>query len=281
MTTFTGRLRLADGRQVDYSGTAPAKHSFLLGMTSPPGTAHNQMVAAFPGLELTAEFGPNSPNTTLPPWGSGKQGNFPGLFWFSWKAAPTLVGPWLDSAPPNAEPFYLTWHHEPHGDMTPALYRQNAGIALDIIESHPRRDLVLGFGPVVTRWWLANSNGNPADWWVDGMSVYGIDSYNDNDANASTGYRTPAAQFTKVRDFARSKGVPWGVREWGKKRGTWDPSGQGRCDAMEADVEWCQAQGDCVGMAWWNFGDVPPSSKIIGIEPEQTVFRQLLAQYGG
>jgi hypothetical protein len=96
-----------------------------------------------------------------------------------------------------------------------------------------------------------------------------------------TRYLTPAEQFTKVRDFARSKGVPWGVREWGKKRIASDTTGQGRVAAMRADVEWCHAQGDCLGMAWWNFGDTPPSSKIIGIEPEQAAFRQLLDQFGG
>jgi hypothetical protein len=285
MTTFAGQIRLADGTPIDYSGEAPAKLRFLLGMTSGPGTPHNEMMAAFPDIAYTADFGKDGSDSDslpeLPNLSAGKFTNLRGATaHISWKDDPAQIGPWLSAAPANTAPFYLTWWHEPHGDISPADYRAGASKVLDILADHPRRDLVLGFGPAVTRYWLIDKGGNPADWWVDGMTAYFEDAYNDTLTNM-TRYLSPAEQFTKVRDFARSKGVPWGVREWGKKRIASDTTGQGRCAAMRADVEWCHAQGDCLGMAWWNFGDTPPSSKIIGVEPEQTTFRQLLIQYGG
>ncbi len=289
MATFSGTVRLADGTEVDYSGQAPPKPTgMLLGMTSGPGAPHNAMMARWPNIAYTADFGNDGGDSDslpeLPNLSAGKfvtPGVIPATFGISWKDDPAQLGPWLTAAPTDTRPFYLHWHHEPHGDMTAAAYRQNAAIAVDILADHPRRNLVLGFGPVVTRWWMINDAGNLDDWWVDGMTHYAVDIYND----AMDRYRPPTEWGPKIRDFAASRFATWGVREWGKKRITSDTTGAGRCAAIEADVQWCAANA-CRYMGWWNFGDTQPSSKIYGTgadaatyNAERDLFDDLFAEY--
>lgn len=287
MVTFAGRVRLADGTEVSYSAPAPPKTRMLLGMTSPPGSPHNAMMARWPNIGYTAEFGPDGNDAdSLPELGSfnaGKyvnRGQVPATLGVSWKDDVDQLDSWLTLyGQAGKSPIYLHWWHEPHGDMTPASYRATAGTAVDILADHPYRHLILGFGPVVTRWWMINESGNLADWWVDGMTHYAVDIYND----AMDRYRPPSEWGPKIRDFAASKGVSWGVREWGKKRITSDTTGAGRCDAISDDVEWCAANG-CRYMGWWNFGDTQPSSKLLGsgadaMAAERALFDELFAEY--
>jgi hypothetical protein len=290
MATFAGTVRLADGTQVPYFGEAPPERRMLLGMTSKP-SEHNAMMQRFPTIAYTAEFGPDGNDAdTLPELGNFNAGKYantgvvPATLSVSWKDDVNQLDGWLTSyGQAGKPPIRLHWWHEPHGDMTPAAYRSTAAVAVDILADHPYRHLIIGFGPVVTRWWMINDSGNLDDWWVNGMDHYAVDIYNDNDNNALVGYRSPQSWGVKIRDYCAAKGISWGVREWGKKKGTWDTSGAGRLAAIRADVDWCAANG-CRYMGWWNFGDTQPSSKIFGtgadaMTAERALFDDLFAEY--
>jgi len=294
MAVFTVRVTVRDragataSRDVQVEERAP-QPGMLLGMTSSPGAPHNAMMARWPNIAYTADFGNDGPDADnlpeLPNPSAGKLANpgpVPATLGISWKDDVAQLDAWLDAyGQAGGRPFYLHWRHEPHGDISPADYRPNAAAAVDIITREAYRDLVLGFGPVVTRWWMINDGGDLADWWVDGMTHYAADVYND----AMDRYRPPTEWGPKIRDFAVARGATWGVREWGKKRINGDTAGAGRCAAIRADVQWCAANG-CRYMGWWNFGDTQPSSKIFGTgtadatyDAERNLFDELLAAY--
>lgn len=243
------------------AGPAP---TLLLGMSAAlPDTALT--LAEFPGIRYMREFG--TPEN-LTPQRSGKSGlagaeNI--VFHNSWKGDPELLKSYMDTA---TRPFFWTFHHEPMGDLTPVAYRTAAARAAQIAAAHPKKVLCLGNGPILTRYWLHQAGGNPADWWYDGATFVGVDAYN----GSTTRYRTAEEMFGATAAFARSKGVPWMVPELGIERISGD-SGAGRAQAMRDHIAWIRQQPDCLAVAWWNKG----GNRITGVEPEQGVWRQILA----
>ncbi|MFI1194076.1 hypothetical protein ACH4T9_12575 [Micromonospora sp. NPDC020750] len=241
------------------------------GATAMPGKPTADLLAAMPGLRYMRDFGKDGPDADslpeLPAHGAGKMATPAScLIHVSWKDDVEQLAGWLDGL---TRPVYLTWWHEPMGDITPAEYRAAGKHMAEIIAGHPNRRLVLGNGPIVTRWWLDQGGGNPADWWYDGATFYGVDCYNDSKVK----YRTPAEMFGSAARVARDRGVPWLVPEFGVERTTTDKDGSGRAKALREHAAWLRQQRDCLAVGWWNIG----GGIIAGLEPEQSVWRDVLA----
>lgn len=239
--------------------------SVRLGMTAAPSDTA-LTISTFPGIEYMRDFG--SPEN-LTPMGTGKSG-LAGTddiaFHFSWKGNVEGLTLWLDGV---TKPFYLSWYHEPMGAVAASTFVTTCQRMVEILNAHPRKDLCLGNGPIVTRYWLDQGGGDPETLWYDGATMFCGDCYN----GSSTFYRTAQQMFGSIADFARSKGVPWMVPEYGIERVTGD-NGTGRSQAMEDHIKWVREQPDCLAVGWWNRG----GNRITGVEPEQTTWRGLLAE---
>lgn len=242
----------------------PPAPAVLLGMTAAPNDTA-LTIAQFPGIRYMRDFG--TPET-LTPQGTGKSG-LPGaediVFHYSWKGDVEGLKAWLDKA---TKPFFLSWYHEPMGDVTATTFQATCERMVEILDAHPSKDLCLGNGPVVTRYWLDQAGGDPETLWYDGATMFCGDCYN----GSSTFYRTPEQMFGSTAAFARSKGVPWMVPEFGIELITGD-NGAGRAAAVDVHIKWIREQPDCLAVGWWNRG----GNRITGKEPEQTTWRQILA----
>lgn len=230
-----------------------------------------QTLVDFPGIRYHRDFGadgPDSDTLTEPPsHSSTKQTLAPAscVMHVSWKDDPNLLDAWLSAAPPERR-YWLTWHHEPMGDVAPATYRASAVRFSEILATHPRRQQVLGHGPIVTRYWLDNAGGNPADWWYPGATLYGGDCY-----TGGAAYLTPEEMFGGTAQAARDRGVPWMVPEWGGERIPSDPTGAGRAAWIRDCADYLREQPDCLAAGWWNF-----TAWKISTDPERAVYRQIL-----
>ena len=259
---------------VDYNVTRA--FPVLLGATAMPGPDTAATVKAFPGIRYMRDFGKDTgdPDSLpeLPPHGAGKWlAKPPGcLLHVSWKDDPEQLGPWLDGL---AEDIYLTWWHEPMGDMDPAAYRTAGERVAHIIAAHPNGRRVLRHGPIVTRYWLASKGGDPLDWWYPGASMYGVDVYNDSKVR----YREPDELFGIPFAIIRRilPGVPLVVPEFGLALIDGD-TGAGRAAVMARHADWLRGQPDLLAVGWWDIG----GNRICGREPEQGVWRSVLAGQG-
>lgn len=272
MPAVTARLRVL-GETVTATASFTLGAPPLLGMTAQPGDTALTF-STFADIAYFRDFGKDTADpdslTELTPHGTGKLAQAPAacVAHVSWKDDVEALGPWLSAAPGDRS-YYVTWHHEPMGDMTPAAYRSSAGKIPQILAGHPKAHLVLGHGPVVTRYWLEQPGNSAADWAYPGMTFFGGDCYN----GSTSFYRTPAQMFGSTATAARSFGVPWLVPEYGIERITTDGSGAGRAQTMRDHIAWARTQPDCLAIGWWNIG----GDRITGLEPEQTAWRELLA----
>lgn len=186
----------------------------------------------------------------------------------SWKGPMAQLSAWLDEL---RRPIWLTRRHEPHGDIAPAALRAECAEMTEVVDGHPNRDLVLGHGPIVTRYWLTKSDSDPADWWYDGATFFGVDAYNGQDM---THYRSAEEMFGAAAAFARRLGVPWMVPELGAERIDADTSGTGRAAAIRAWITWLRAQPDCLAAGWWwHGGDLPAPGS-----PEETAIIEAMEE---
>lgn len=220
----------------------PPAPPFRLGMEGPNGQPTRDIVAQY-APRYMRDFGAKINGESLPSLtdhGTGKLADMPltCIPHVSWKTDVMRLGPWLDGL---TRPVYLTWYHEPMGDVSPATYRNTASKITTILAGHPNAHLVLGHGPIITRYWLDEGKGDPMDWWYPGANIYGIDWYEPN-----TSYKgAPAlrAALDKVRTAL--PGVRVLVPEYGLFPGA------GRADAIERDVQWFRAEG-IEAVAYWN-----------------------------
>jgi len=261
--------------EVDQSGLTTARldvsRRMLVGATAYPGKPTSDMLAAFPQVRYMRDFGRDGGDADrlpeLPAHDRGKMAAAAPdcVVHVSWKDDVDQLSDWLDGL---VRPVYLTWWHEPMDDMGSADYRATAARMARIIAAHPRRHLVLGNGPIVSRWWLEHG-GDPADWWYEGATYYGVDCYNDHPRR----YRTAVDMFGVAARAGRQFGVPWMVPEYGIERIESDPTGEGRARVMRDHMAWLREQPDCLAVGWWDHG----GDLITGVEPEQTAWRDALA----
>jgi hypothetical protein len=271
MGTVTARVTDSGGRTASASVAYTVGSPLLLGATAPPAETAASL-AAFPAIRYMRDFGDDGPDADalpeLPAHNSLKM-TVPSTVTVhvGWKDDVEELSTWMNGL---TRPILLTWYHEPMGNISPTAYKATATRMVQIISGHPKRSLILGNGPVATRYWLDEGAGNPDDWAYPGMSFYGVDCYNGwNDR-----YRTAAQMFGVVFGKLRAKypGIKLVIPEYAAERATTDPSGQGRAQMMRDHVAYLRAQPDVLACAWWNKG----GDKITGLEPEQSTWRQLL-----
>jgi hypothetical protein len=282
MTTFTGRLRLADGRQVSYSAQAPAK--LLVGWCPPDSTVAQlgPMLAKFPGTKLVRLYS----KTTLPSWTSGilPMVGADVTLHVSFKTWPVNVAGWLTSRPTNRRtPFYLTLDHEPEqqdsGDPAPAEYRAEWRELTAALAGHPRRGEVM-LTPVYTEY-AATRGSRAASWYgdfgvvsgFDGVDTVGFDIYN----NSTQAYRTASNMFGFALAHARQHGKPLVVAEWGIERIASDDTGSLCAQRMREHATYFAAQPEARALAWFYRGGDNLDTRA----PEKKALTDLIAQYGG
>lgn len=262
--TLTRTVRDTQNNPTTVSKVIQIGSYLRVGMDAPNGTAWGQAVTDFPKVTYTRDFG--SP-TNLTAVGTGKWTALPAgaIMHASWKGDITTLGAWLDTL---TRPVYLTWYHEPMGDVVPATYRSTAGQITGIVNAHPKKALVLGHGPIVTRYWLDEGGGSPTDWGYPGMTHYGIDCYQ-NTPTASAYYDTTkmfTTVFNKVR--AAYPGVRLWVPEYGIAKLNSDSTGSGRANAIRNHVQYLRTLTDVDVVAYFNNAVQFPQYAITATSPE-------------
>ncbi|MFC4145091.1 hypothetical protein ACFO0M_02375 [Micromonospora mangrovi] len=238
----------------------------LVGMSAEKGARTQRIVAEYPDIRYMRDFGTDGPDADvlpeLPALNAGKFVDAPSaVMHVSWKDDVEQLTSWLDGL---SRPIYLTWYHEPMGDVAPATYRTTATRVSQIVAAHPKKRWVLGHGPIVTRYWLDEGGGNPTDWGYPGMTHYGIDCYSRDTATYWTASRMFGVSFGKVR--AAYPGIRLLVPEYGLTRTTADTTGAGRAQTLKDHVTWLRQQADVDAVAYWNnwaefeLGDPPLES---------------------
>ncbi|MET8910667.1 hypothetical protein [Micromonospora sp. NPDC004551] len=272
VTVLAGRgtvtLTATAGDAAGRTGTAATTLTvpLLLGMSTEKGARTQRVVAEYPGIRYMRDFGTDGGDADalpeLPPLNAGKFVDAPSaVMHVSWKDDVEQLTGWLDGL---NRPVYLTWYHEPMGDVTPTTYRTTATRVAQIVAAHRNRRWVLGHGPIVTRYWLDEGRGDPADWGYPGMTHYGVDCYSRDTATYWPASRMFGVAFGKVR--AAYPGIRLLVPEYGLVRTTADATGAGRAQAMRDHVTWLRQQNDVDAVAYWNnwaeyeLGDPPLES---------------------
>jgi hypothetical protein len=252
----------------------------LVGMDAPNGQPYRDCVTQYPNLRYTREFGKDGPDTDslpeLPAMNATKFIDSPAdaVLHVSWKDDVEQLASWLDGL---TRPIYLSWFHEPMGDVTPATYRATAARVPQIIAAHPKRRMVLGNGPIVTRYWLDEGGGSPTDWGYPGMTHYGVDAYQDQPTAAA--YWAPAKMFGVAFGKIRSAypGIRLWVPEYGITRLNTDTTGAGRAQAIRDQVGWLKTQTDVDAVAYYNNAADFPKYAIDPTGPEGQAWRDMQA----
>ncbi|MEU7570320.1 hypothetical protein [Micromonospora sp. NPDC049240] len=249
----------------------------LVGMSTEPAKTA-QLVKDYPGLGVMREFGKDGSDTDslpeLPAMNCAKFVAAPqAVMHVSWKDDVEQLPSWLDLL---TRPIYLTWYHEPMGDVTPSAHKLTAARVTQIVNSHKNRALVLGHGPIVTRYWLDEKGGSPTDWGYPGMTHFGVDAYQ-NEA-AATAYWGPdkmfGLAFAKIR--AAYPGVRLLVPEYGIRRISSDKTGEGRAQAIRDHIAWLGQQDDVDYVAYWNNW---AEYSLTADSPEAAAYREILAAH--
>ncbi|MFG1659097.1 glycosyl hydrolase [Micromonospora chersina] len=251
--TLTARVRDAAGHVTTSSGTVAVPT--LVGVDAPTGPEWTTAMGTFPGVGYWREFGSDGSDTDslpeLPNMAAGKFLTAPAssIPHVSWKDDVEQLSGWLDGL---TRSIYLTWYHEPMGDVAPATYRATAVRVSQILAAHPKRKFVLGHGPIVTRYWLDEGGGNPADWAYPGMTHYGVDAYQDTPTASS--YWAVAKMFGVAFGKIRSAypTVRLWVPEYGITKLTSDGTGAGRAQAIRDQITWLKGQPDVDGVAYFH-----------------------------
>lgn len=231
----------------------PARQPLLAGMEGPAGTQTERIIASYP-VQYMREFGVKRTGESLPSlpgWTASKLAVMPPtcrphVSWKWWD--PTRQEAWLDArpmtpgAPGHWEELDTTYYHEPHGDIDPALWRSRASAWANMVRNHPN-GAGITTGPVVTRYWLQEGNGDPLAFWVPEADFYGIDFYEPVSYQGVT-LTTPwtseqlfAPALDKVY-AALPDGVDILIPEMGRRVGP----GQLRADMLASDLEYLRTQ---------------------------------------
>lgn len=253
-------------------------HKVLFGMTTLPADTA-QMVTDFPGIKYMRSFGKDSndadtlPELAMP--GTEKWLTKPSdcILHCSWKDDVEQLSSFMTAL---VEPVYLTWYHEPMGDVSPATYQATGARITEIINAHAKKSLILGHGPCVTRFWLDEGGGNPDDWAYPGMTHYMVDTY--NGAATEANYKTPEKMFGYWLDLLRTKypGIRFLVPEWGIVKINSDASGNGRADAIRAQAEYARQQPDLDAVCWFNT-TVGVGQKVAPDDPAGIALKEIMA----
>jgi hypothetical protein len=219
-----------------------------VGLSSSP-TEFTATYARFPQLGCCRVFGPAGAG--IPGWGQPLMRalrNVRVLAWPSFKdwsgdqTAATALTRWCDSLPDDVAEVWLTYHHEPEGDLPPDVYRARWAVTAKTVRGH-RNAARVRLVPIHSLWPAVHKVGDRynKDWtkWVgvwqqwaptgpDGAylgDLMGWDCYVDT---AAVRYPDPGRFFAVPVGAAGQAGVPLVVPELGTPLLPGDPGGVGR-----------------------------------------------------
>lgn len=251
--------------------------TMLLGMEGTNGQVTQQIVAEY-APQYMRNFGSDGGDAdTLPELGNkftGKWFDAPNVIMHtSWKDDVSELTTWLDDLDRD---IYISWWHEPHGDVAPATFRTTCETMVSIINAHANKARILGNGPIVTRYWLDEGGGDPTDWGYNGMTFYGIDCYSQDANNYWTPQQMFGPAFSKVR--TAYPGLKLMVPEYGIIRTNSDTTGNGRAAAIKSHIRWLRTQPDVLAAAYFNSpGSIPGA--VFGVNtPEGQAWKELMAE---
>jgi len=218
----------------------------LVGVDNP---STSPTVSQFPRMKITRVFG--SPGKGIPGWSTSQMkvcvqlGVIPHV---SFKDTPTvaMVSGWMDGIPPGVRA-YLTFHHEPEGDLPPEVYAAGWTTLGQAVAAHPNRDRVTLVG-VLGSYAELHGKGPWQTWWTGVEQVMGWDMYV---PVGSASYPTPATFFAPLITAAHGAGVPWMVPELGSPILAGDTGGARYAAWLTACVAYLRTAG-CVAVSVWD-----------------------------
>lgn len=220
--------------------------AMLVGVDN-PATASTASV--FPRMAVTRIFA--GPGAGIPSWTAPQVktcvqlGIVPHL---SFKDTPTpaLVTPWLDAIPPGVR-VWLTYHHEPEGDLPAATYVADWITLAQIVKAHPNAAQVTLVG-ILGYYAQTHGKGPWRTWWAGVEQVMGWDCYV---TVGSVAYPPPATFFAPVLAAAQGAGVPWMVPELGSPILAGDTGGQKYAAWLTSCVTYLRGAG-CRAVSVWD-----------------------------
>lgn len=228
----------------------------LVGMSAPNGAQTQRIVDEFPGLAYFSDYGKDIDRdglTDLTAPATGKLADVPltAVAHMSWKGTVAQLGAWMSVADPRRQ-YVINWYREPMDRVNPEAYRAAGTVVASTIDSHRDKAMILGNGPILTRYWLDERNGDPAVWAYPGATMPGIDCYMNRPDDSA--YWGGDKMFGVALDKMRNAfpGATFTIPEYGIVRLTRDTTGSGRAEALLSHWEWLQEQPDVAAWAYWN-----------------------------
>lgn len=237
-----------------------------IGINAEP-TALAATIAAFPGMASCRVFAP--PGAGLPPWTNvaittlTRHGITPWISVKDWVGDKALTA-WLTAMPANISDIWLTYHHEPEGDLPASDYRRNWIAFARTVRSHrnasriklipihslypARHKATDTYTSDDTQWVGVFQRWSPVDKRRYVGDYMGWDCY--LEAN-STGYESPATLFRIPIAAAAYYGVPLVIPELGALRVETDKTGTGRAAWITGCLNHLAAN-NTVAVNWWH-----------------------------
>lgn len=227
----------------------------LVGLNA-QSTDYPSHFSAFPKTALCRVFG--GVGSGIPPWSGDKlsvlpMSIIPHVSFKDWQDDCAAVKRWLDQMPPSSvlRQVWLTYQHEPEGDMTPQEYRRRWAVLAAAVAAHPNAARVI-LVPIQTLQWTVNTaadkgQGDPFTWWAGVGHAAGMDCYVDSWASA---YPDPARFIAPAVRLAAGVGRPLVVPELGVIRLKGDESGVRRAAWIRAVCQALRLAG-CEAVSWW------------------------------
>lgn len=152
-------------------------------------------------------------------------------------------------------PIYLTFNHEPEGDLTRAAYQSAWHTLAALVGAHPNGHLVT-LVEVFTLYAQVHGKTGPdkldtraEDMWTGVALIVGVDCYQETSATEYLPLRTMAARAFEI---AKNLDVPLMFPEFGRQPITGD-TGHGAGKAYEADIADADDAG-VIAMGLWDTG---------------------------
>ncbi len=253
-------------------------------------------LAAFPGVATCRVFG--AVNKGIPAWSGSamstliKAGVIPWPSFKDWPAdgfAITAVKTWLTAMPPTVSEVWLTYHHEPEGDLQPREFRRRWAVLAKAVRAHPNANRVklipihtlypsrhkmwdrytvdwTQWAGVWQQWAPTDSAGN---YLGDAM---GWDCYLETTA---TDYEDPARFFCHPIGAAHSVGVPLVVPELGAVRVPTDSTGTARAAWITECVDHLTSYG-ATAVNWWHATGTNGRDYRLDDEPSKAAWREAI-----
>jgi hypothetical protein len=256
----------------------------LVGVNLPPANLATRL-PRYPGAAVCRVFG--AAGQGIPAWTDRRihtllaAGVIPHVSFKDWADdthARAAVWAWLDGLPVptvhGRDVAWLTYHHEPEGDLAAQEYRRRWFVLAEVLYAHPHGDAVR-LVPIQTLQWTTNpakGNGDPTIFYA-GVGMPGMDCYADS---WRATYPDPVRFVAPALRLAAASGGSLVVPELGAMRLVTDATGNGRADWIRA-VCGLLIRGGCVAVSWWDTTDRKGKSFLLDDEPSYQAWRDVLA----